>query len=207
MKNNLTKYRELANLSMRQLAFKSGMSAMQISRLESGENQFTHKNLIKLSNALEIKPEDLIKEINIECDEIIHLNFYTNIFNLINCKSAKIVKEKLPVLKSTLDYMKIFDSGETIAFKVEEDLSENLVKLGDILFIDISINNINSNTGIYSFIYDDTFYIKRIQKIPNKLIITSNNDVDKYSNWEILLPSNKIKIIGKVRGKISIDKY
>lgn len=57
---NVKKFRKKKNLTMEQLGLEIGLTRMQVNRIEKGYN-ITLTTLLKLSIALEIKPEQLIK--------------------------------------------------------------------------------------------------------------------------------------------------
>ncbi|MCQ9120979.1 hypothetical protein BKG95_02465 [Rodentibacter pneumotropicus] len=69
---------------------------------------------------------------------------------------------------------------------------------GDLLFVDISIQYFDGD-GIYIFTFDDTLFVKRVQKIGRDYCIISDND-DVYKPWYIKPEeASEMFIHGKVR--------
>jgi len=57
----IKKIRELKNLSQTHLAQQLGMSQSAYSKIEIGETEVTYSKLEKISEALDLKPEDIIR--------------------------------------------------------------------------------------------------------------------------------------------------
>ena len=57
---HLRQLREKKNMSQQDLANDSGITKSQIARIERAEINTTVKTLIKIANALEIEPKDLL---------------------------------------------------------------------------------------------------------------------------------------------------
>ena len=57
---HIRQLREKKNLSQQDLANDSGIPKVQIGRIERAENYPTIKTLIKISNALDVEPKDLL---------------------------------------------------------------------------------------------------------------------------------------------------
>ena len=56
----VAKKRKEIGLSQEQLAFKAGVHCTYIGMVERGEKNITLKNIIKISNALECEPKELM---------------------------------------------------------------------------------------------------------------------------------------------------
>lgn len=105
-----------------------------------------------------------------------------------NIKSIEYVCEHAKNLfKKPLENIKIAN--------LASDSMQDTLKHGDLLFIDISCNSFECD-GIYVFGLDNNLYVRRLQRIKNKLIVISDNKV--YQQWEISEKEKKLKIIGKV---------
>ncbi len=59
------------------------------------------------------------------------------------------------------------------------------IEPGDLIFVDASINQFDGD-GIYVFGFDDKIYVKRLQMIPDKLLVISDNQI--YREWGIMQP-------------------
>lgn len=57
---NVRKYRQKKGLTLERLGLEIGLTRMQVNRIEGGYN-ITMKTLLKLSLALNVKPEKLVK--------------------------------------------------------------------------------------------------------------------------------------------------
>lgn len=85
-----------------------------------------------------------------------------------------------------------------IIFKVRGDSMDggsSRIKDGSLILTDISINEY-INDGIYVINIDNALFVKRLQFVPGKLIIKSDNPT--YDSFEVDLKSNYVKIIGVV---------
>lgn len=85
---------------------------------------------------------------------------------------------------------------------IKGDSMSGTFESGDLLFIDISINQYDGD-GIYAFLYDDIAHVKRIQMMKDKLLVTSDNK--NYIPWDPIAKdeSNRIVIFGKIVGSIA----
>ena len=61
--NNVRTYRRLLNISQEELAFKAELHRTYIGMIERAEKNITLINIEKIANALEVKIEDLLKEL------------------------------------------------------------------------------------------------------------------------------------------------
>lgn len=84
---------------------------------------------------------------------------------------------------------------------VRGDSMSGTIEPGDLLFVDISIQQFDGD-GIYAFIYDDTAHVKRLQKMKDRLIVISDNKI--YPPWEPIERNemNRVLIFGKVIGSM-----
>ncbi|EEH7941674.1 S24 family peptidase, partial [Salmonella enterica] len=70
------------------------------------------------------------------------------------------------------------------------------IEPGDLIFVDISINQFDGD-GIYVFGFDDKIYVKRLQMIPDKLLVISDNT--NYREWSITKDNEcRFGVFGKV---------
>lgn len=66
----------------------------------------------------------------------------------------------------------------------------------DLIFVDVSINQFDGD-GIYVFGFDDKIYVKRLQMIPDKLLVISDNQI--YREWGITSENeHRFMVFGKV---------
>ncbi|QOG11346.1 S24 family peptidase [Arcobacter sp. FWKO B] len=79
------------------------------------------------------------------------------------------------------------------AINVVGDSMEPTLQNDSIIFIDTSKKEINNNS-VYAFLYEDTLYVKRVQKINNGFRMISDNDI--YD--DMICSIENTKIYGKV---------
>lgn len=65
---------------------------------------------------------------------------------------------------------------------VKGDSMSGTIDAGDLVFVDISKNHYDGD-GIYIFVYGDTLFVKRLQKVKDRLLVISDNK--HYAQWEI----------------------
>lgn len=84
---------------------------------------------------------------------------------------------------------------------VRGDSMSGTIEPGDLLFVDISVNNFDGD-GIYAFLYDDTAHVKRLQKMKDKLLVISDNK--SYTPWDPIERDemNRVFVFGKVIGSM-----
>lgn len=79
---------------------------------------------------------------------------------------------------------------------VRGDSMADTIEPGDLIFVDISINEFDGD-GIYVFGFDDKIYVKRLQMIPDKILVISDNP--KYREWSVDKSNeNRFYVFGKV---------
>lgn len=84
---------------------------------------------------------------------------------------------------------------------VRGDSMSGTIEPGDLLFVDISVNNFDGD-GIYAFLYDDTAHVKRLQKMKDKILVISDNK--SYTPWDPIERDemNRVFVFGKVIGSM-----
>jgi phage repressor protein C with HTH and peptisase S24 domain len=79
---------------------------------------------------------------------------------------------------------------------VRGDSMADTIEPGDLIFVDISINEFDGD-GIYVFGFDDKIYVKRLQMIPDKILVISDNP--KYREWSVDKSNeDRFYVFGKV---------
>ena len=79
---------------------------------------------------------------------------------------------------------------------VDGDSMAGTIELGDAIFVDVS-KDYFSGDGIYVFLYKNHLHVKRLQMLPDHLLVHSDNS--QYSDWVITEDNeHKLKVIGKV---------
>lgn len=65
---------------------------------------------------------------------------------------------------------------------VRGDSMAGTIEPGDLIFVDVSISSFDGD-GIYVFGFDDKIYVKRLQMVPDKILVISDNP--KYKEWAV----------------------
>lgn len=79
---------------------------------------------------------------------------------------------------------------------VKGDSMSGTIEAGDLVFVDVSKRYYDGD-GIYIFVYEDTLFVKRLQKIKDRILVISDNK--HYAQWEILKDEmNDFFVQGKV---------
>lgn len=79
---------------------------------------------------------------------------------------------------------------------VSSDSMAGTIEAGDLVFIDSSKTRYDGD-GIYIFLFQNTLFVKRLQRVVDKLLVISDND--RYITWEVEENKmNQIIILGKV---------
>lgn len=79
---------------------------------------------------------------------------------------------------------------------VDGDSMAGTIELGDAIFVDVS-KDYFSGDGIYVFLYKNHLHVKRLQMLPDHLLVHSDNA--QYTDWAITEDNeHKLKVIGRV---------
>lgn len=65
---------------------------------------------------------------------------------------------------------------------VKGDSMSGTIEAGDLVFVDVSKSHYDGD-GIYIFVYGDTLFVKRLQRVKDRLLVISDNK--HYAQWEI----------------------
>jgi phage repressor protein C with HTH and peptisase S24 domain len=91
-------------------------------------------------------------------------------------------------------------SDSVKVINVRGDSMAETIEPGDLIFVDISITDFDGD-GIYVFGFDDKIYVKRLQMVPDQLLVISDNP--KYREW-VVDKSNEHRFY--VYGKVMISQ-
>ncbi|MDF7671147.1 S24 family peptidase [Orbaceae bacterium ESL0721] len=79
---------------------------------------------------------------------------------------------------------------------VKGDSMSGTIEAGDLVYLDVSKKHYDGD-GIYVFVFEGTLFIKRLQKVKDKLLVISDNK--HYAQWEISSSeTDQLFIQGKV---------
>lgn len=107
----IKKLRELKNLTQTHLADQLGVSQSAYSKIELGESEVTFSKLEKISEALGMKPEEVIAFNESMVFNVMHNQNGGNVFSHINNNSIseterQLYQEQINLLKEEVSYLK-----------------------------------------------------------------------------------------------------
>lgn len=209
--------RTAKNMKIADLADAVGLDAANISRLETGkQKQFTEQSLTRLAQALNVSVPDLFT-----ADENQNTVYKNSADSSIAIEGKDVFRvEVLDVSASAgtglmhgsdvIDVIHAIEYGNEKALSlfggrtsdgvkvinVRGDSMASTIDPGDLIFVDIHINEFDGD-GIYVFGFDGNIYVKRLQMIPDQLLVISDNP--KYREWAINKENeHRFYVYGKV---------
>ncbi|POT56313.1 transcriptional regulator [Citrobacter amalonaticus] len=215
--NRVRALRLAKNMKIADLADAVGVDAANISRLETGkQKQFTEQALSRIAQALGVEVTALFTS-----DEKDNTVYKTSTDNRSSIEGKDVFRvEVLDVSASAgsghiqgsdvidvihaIEYsndkaMSMFGGRSSSGVKVinvRGDSMASTIEPGDLIFVDIHINEFDSD-GIYVFGFDGKIYVKRLQMVPDELLVISDNP--KYREWSINKDNeHRFYIYGKV---------
>lgn len=215
--NRVRSLRLSKNLKIAELADAVGVDAANISRLETGkQKQFTEQSLTRIAQALGVKVIDLFT--SGEIDTTVYKNsndtlastegkdvFRVEVLDVsASAGSGHIQGSDIIDVIHAIEYsndqaLTMFGGRSSSGVKVinvRGDSMSPTIEPGDLLFVDVSINEFDGD-GIYTFGFDGKIYVKRLQMIPDQLLVISDNP--KYREWSISKENEyRFYIYGKV---------
>lgn len=198
------------------LAEAIGVDAANISRLETGkQKQFTEQALSNIARSLGVDIADLFTsdfKSNTVCknstgEDVAQVKDVFRIEMLDVSASAgngliqggDVIDVIHAIEYITDNAVSMFGGRPTNHIKVINVRGDSMcptIEPGDLIFVDISINQFDGD-GIYVFGFDDKIYVKRLQMIPDKLLVISDNQI--YREWGITSENeHRFMVFGKV---------
>lgn len=211
------------NISITQLSDKIGVTYEMVRRYTIGSAKPRTKIMRKLAEALSVEPSYL--EYGAETGIVMG--------NCLQEKKANLDAFRVEVLNLSVsagpgsyllsDYVEVlyaieFTSEHAYALfgsrsaedikvvTVSGDSMSKTINSGDRLFVDVSVRYFMAD-GIYAFVYDKTFHVKRLQMQGSKLAVLSDNPA--YEKWYIDdITQDHFYVMGKalVHESISYNK-
>lgn len=201
--NRVRNLRLAKNMKIAELADAVGVDAANISRLETGkQKQFTEQTLNKLAQALDVDlPTLFTSSVN---DNTVYKNSINvtvpdedkNVFRVevldvsASAGSGHIQGSDIIDVIHAIEYsndkaLSMFGGRSPTGVKVinvRGDSMASTIEPGDLIFVDINVTQFDGD-GIYVFGFDEKIYVKRLQMIPDQLLVISDNT--KYREWSI----------------------
>lgn len=127
---------------------------------------------------------------NITPNEFNDDNFYIEVLDITSYSGKGYidsdVMQVIKLVKYDLDQAKIIFKGINASdlkiINIASDSMQGTFDSGDAIYVDVSKKEFIGD-GIYVFTFGQCLYVKRLQKIKNKLIVISDNK--KYKEWGI----------------------
>ncbi|HCU2475698.1 TPA: XRE family transcriptional regulator [Citrobacter freundii] len=200
--NRIRELRTAKGLKIADLAEAVGVDGANISRLETGKQKsFTEQSLSKYAEALGVSVAELftpsgnattvyknsVTAPHIGDDSV----FRVEILDVSASAGGGFIQgsDVIDVIRS-IEYnneraLSIFGgraAEQVKVINVRGDSMAETIEPGDLIFVDISIHEFDGD-GIYVFGFDDKIYVKRLQMIPDQLLVISDNP--KYREWSV----------------------
>lgn len=205
------------NMKIAELAEAVGVDAANISRLETGkQKQFSEQTLNRLAQALGVKVTDLFTSLENESTVCLNSKNDSSARKDIDVYRVEVldvsasagsghiqgsdVIDVIHAIEYSNDQAVIMFGGRTSTgvkvINVRGDSMASTIEPGDLIFVDVNINEFDGD-GIYVFGFDGKVYVKRLQMIPDQLLVISDNP--KYREWNITKENeHRFHIFGKV---------
>lgn len=212
--------REANGMKAAELAERVGVDSAGISRLENGkQKQFTEQSLTKIAHALGVEISDLftftennntvhknsIKSDSVKGEDVYRVEILDVSASAGNghIQGSDIIDVIRSIEYSSEKALTMFGGKPPEAVKVVNvrgDSMADTIEPGDLIFVDITVNNFDGD-GIYVFGFDEKIYVKRLQMIPDQLLVISDNP--RYREW-CIEKSNEHRFF--IYGKVMISQ-
>lgn len=205
------------NIKIAELAEAVGVDAANISRLETGkQKQFSEQTLNRLAQALSVSVPDLftsdennttvhtnsekhaspVKDVDVYRVEVLDVSASAGAGHI----HGSDVIDVIHAIEFSNDQALAMFGGRTPSgvkvINVRGDSMASTIEPGDLIFVDVTINEFDGD-GIYVFGFDGKVYVKRLQMIPDQLLVISDNP--RYREWNITKENeHRFYIYGKV---------
>ena len=198
------------------LAEAIGVDAANISRLETGkQKQFTEQALRNIARSLGVDIADLFTS-DLKSNTVCKNSISEDVAQVKDVFRIEMLDVSASAGNGLIQGGDVIDVIHAIEYRTDNAVSmfggrpENHIKVinvrgdsmcptiepGDLIFVDISINQFDGD-GIYVFGFDDKIYVKRLQMIPDKLLVISDNQI--YREWGITSENeHRFMVFGKV---------
>ncbi|WOZ75703.1 XRE family transcriptional regulator [Kosakonia sacchari] len=205
------------NMKIAELAESVGVDAANISRLETGkQKQFSEQALNKLAQALSVSVSDLFTSSENQSTVCINSEGNTSIIKDIDVFRVEVLDVSASAGSGHIQGSDVIDVIHAIEYSSDQALSmfggrtssgvkvinvrgdsmASTIEPGDLIFVDVNINEFDGD-GIYVFGFDGKVYVKRLQMIPDQLLVISDNP--KYREWSINKENeHRFYVYGKV---------
>ena len=198
------------------LAEAIGVDAANISRLETGkQKQFTEQALSNIARSLGVDIADLFTS-DVKSNTVCKNSIGEDVAQVKDVFRIEMLDVSASAGNGLIQGGDVIDVIHAIEYRTDNAVSMfggrpathskvinvrgdsmcPTIEPGDLIFVDISINQFDGD-GIYVFGFDDKIYVKRLQMIPDKLLVISDNQI--YREWGITSENeHRFMVFGKV---------
>ncbi|MFU0882584.1 XRE family transcriptional regulator [Kluyvera cryocrescens] len=214
--NRIRELRTAKGLKIADLAEAVGVDGANISRVETGKQKsFTEQSLSKYAEALGVSVAELFTPngngttVCKNSGPVPHIGddsvFRVEILDVSASAGGGFIQgsDVIDVIRS-IEYnneraLSMFGgrtADQVKVINVRGDSMAETIEPGDLIFVDISVHEFDGD-GIYVFGFDDKIYVKRLQMIPDQLLVISDNP--KYREWAVDKSNeHRFYVFGKV---------
>lgn len=214
--NRIRELRTAKGLKIADLAEAVGVDGANISRVETGKQKsFTEQSLSKYAEALGVSVAELFtpdgngttvyknsRATPHNGDDSV---FRVEILDVSASAGCGFIQgsDVIDVIRS-IEYnneraLSMFGgraAEQVKVINVRGDSMAETIEPGDLIFVDVSVHEFDGD-GIYVFGFDDKIYVKRLQMIPDQLLVISDNP--KYREWAVDKSNeHRFYVFGKV---------
>ena len=205
--------RKARGMTISELALLTESDVGNISRLERGKQGYSDKTIKKLADALQVPVSELFtsgksaspvgltdKEKLIGVDSVYRVDVLNVSSATYGGSKANEFNYAIKSISYNPDYASamfgLIPQDEVKLISVKGDSMQGTIEPGDLVFVDQRIRHFDGD-GIYVFTYDGDFYVKRLQKVKNNILVISDNP--RYKEWSIGPDEqNSLNIAGRV---------
>lgn len=194
--------RKARGMKIEELAEAVGVDGANISRLETGKQKsFTEQSINRIAHALKVDVSELFSSSTPDDTVYNHSKdivkqeatpvYRVDVLDVSASAGPGVVlsSDVIDIIHS-IEYESeharaIFGGKPASSIKminVRGDSMLGTIDPGDLVFVDISIHNVDGD-GIYVFGFDEKVHIKRLQSVPDKILVLSDNP--QYREWQI----------------------
>lgn len=217
MANRIREVRRSKDITIEQMAEKTGISTSHLSRIESGSRALGLEHLIKISRALDVDPEEISNDFSADDLEIArtaHFETPERKGDIANLNLRGGLGVGSPDGVQTNDQGQIYadhvsgfwsfppavkagwrNMPQVYSIPVEGDSMEPTLTSGSYVFVDMT-HTIPQPEDIYACDYGDGLTIKRLQLVPRTDKIKVMADNPRYSDYELL--REEVRVYGRV---------
>ncbi|CAM3564289.1 putative HTH-type transcriptional regulator [Klebsiella spallanzanii] len=214
--NRIRELRLAKGLKIADLADAVGIDGANISRVETGKQKsFTEQSLKKYANALGVSVAELFTpgenaitvyknskkqhqtgDSSVYRVEILDVNASAGGGFIQGSDVIDVIRSIEYNSERAIAMFGGRSSDQVKVINVRGDSMAETIEPGDLIFVDISVHDFDGD-GIYVFGFDDKIYVKRLQMIPDQLLVISDNP--KYREWSVDKSNeHRFYIYGKV---------